>query len=147
MSCVLDALEADSSSQQLGCVAPLGWLALNTAQHVPGARSDPLLQRMAAALEPRGGAAAKAAAQLKVLLAASQPAAASGSSSSDASAATPMQVDVNAAGAAEVGGAAAGLVAVEDLWQTAGGRHDNDHQDFRDIRVMVTSTEVGAAVA
>jgi hypothetical protein len=104
---------------------------------------------MAAALEPRGGAAAKAAAQLKVLLAASQPAAASGSSSSssDASTATPMQVDVNAAGAAEVGGAAAGLVAVEDLWQTAGGRHDNDHQDFRDIRVMVTSQEVGAAVA
>jgi len=34
------------------------------------------------------------------------------------------------------------MVAVEDLLQCAGGRHDNDHQDFRDIRVMVTSEEV-----
>jgi hypothetical protein len=83
---------------------------------------------------------------LKVLLAGSQPAAASSSNGSNGEAAgAPMQVDgtaaAAAAAAAEVGGAL-GLVAVEDLWQTAGGRHDNDHQDFRDIRVMVTSEEV-----
>lgn len=141
MSCVLDALEADSSSQQLGCVAPLGWLALNTALHVPGARRDPLLLRMAAALAARGGAAAAAAAQLKVLLAASQPAAGSSSSNSSSkeSAAATMQVD---AAAFVDAGEPSELVAVEDLLQAAGGRHDNDHQDFRDIKVMVTSQEV-----
>lgn len=34
---------------------------------------------------------------------------------------------------------------MEDLFGAAGDRHDNDHQDFRDIRIMVTSDEVSAS--
>lgn len=107
---------------KLGDVAPLGWLALNTAHHVPGARQNSLLPRMAEALAPRGGAAAKAAAQLQLLLAPAQPA---------ASGAVGMEVD-----------AAPAVVAVEDLLHCAGGRHDNDKEDFRSVQLLVTSDEV-----
>jgi hypothetical protein len=133
------ALEADPANDPslgaasfLGDVAPLGWLALNTALNVPGARQNDLISHMTDALSNHGGAAAKAAAQIRMLLA---PAKAASNAASD------MDVD-SAAAVAESGPA---VVAVEDLWQTAGGRHSNDKQDFRDIQVMVTSDEVRPA--
>jgi len=142
-NCLCLALEADTVTDQsqaassyLGDAAPLGWLALNTALHVPGARQNEILGRMADALATRGGAAAKAAAQIRVLLA---PAQSTGAAVGDM-----MDVD----GAAAAGASAqAGVVAVEDLWQTAGGRHDNEHQDYWDIQIMVTSQEVGHTAA
>ncbi len=123
-SCLCLALEADSpgTGSYLGDVAPLGWLALNTALLVPDARQNALLPRMAAALSPWGGAAAKAAAQLQLLLAPAQPAA-------------------TGAGEKQADGAPA-VVAVEDLLHCAGGRHDNDKEDFRSVKVLVTSEEV-----
>lgn len=136
-SCLCTALEADPANDSslnaasfLGDVAPLGWLALNAALNVPGARQNDLISRMADALSNRGGTAAKAAAQIRVLLAPAQAA---------ANAASDMDVDSAAAGGTETSPA---VVAVEDLWQTAGGRHSNDKQDFRDVQVMVTSDEV-----
>jgi hypothetical protein len=135
-SCLCIALEEDPANDPslgaasfLGDVAPLGWLALNTALNVPGARQDELISRMANALSNSGGAAAKAAAQIRVLLAPAQAA---------ANAASDMDVDSAPAGAET----SPAVVAVEDLWQTAGGRHSNDKQDFRDVQVMVTSDEV-----
>jgi hypothetical protein len=38
-------------------------------------------------------------------------------------------------------------VALEDLAARAGGRHDNDHVDFRNIRITPTPGEVSEAVA
>eukprot|EP00775_Hariotina_reticulata_P004273 gene4273-4526_t len=136
-SCLVRILEADSngSGVALGDVTPLGWLALNTVMQVPGARSDAVMLQMMTALQSHGGGAASAAAQLKNLLAASQPSAAgddaAGANGVEAAA---MQVDQQSEQPQR-------MVAVEDLLQCAGGRHDNDHQDFRDIRVMVTSQE------
>jgi len=46
----------------------MGWLALSTALHVPGARSDPVLLQLMNGLQSRGGGAAVAAGQLKNLL-------------------------------------------------------------------------------
>jgi hypothetical protein len=123
-------------ASSLGDPTPLGWLVLNLALHVRGARDHADLTPIADALEPRGGAASKAAALVRVLRAPPQPACAGGgdAGAGDDQGADDMQVDE-----------AVGVVAVGDLWQTAGGRHDNDHQDFRDIEVMVTSQEVWVA--
>lgn len=128
LQCLCKALETSGST--LGDVAPLGWLALNTALHVQGARQNEAIGRMAEALATHEGAAARAAAQIRVLLAPAQSTTAS---------AQPMDVDGPADAAAE---SDAAFVAVDDLWQTAGGRHDNDHNDYREIQIMVTSQEV-----
>jgi hypothetical protein len=133
LQCLCSALE--TSAAALGDVSPLGWLALNTALHVPGARQNESISRMADALATQGGATAKAAAQIRMLLAPAQ--------GSSASSAQPMDTDGPAAApAGEQAEGGPAVVAVEDLWQTAGGRHDNDHQDYRDIKIMVTSEEV-----
>ena len=73
-----------------------------------------------------GAAGAAAVKQLKVLLA-------------GVSAASDSKVEESQGGG---GAARGGMVALEDLAAAAGGRHDNDHADYRDIKVMVTSEEV-----
>jgi hypothetical protein len=86
----------------------VAWFALSVAQRVDGARSDPALLALIAPLEARGGAAKQAAKQLRVL--------------------------TSGAAAGEGGGGGGGAeeaVGVEDLETAAGGRHDNDHPDFR----------------
>jgi hypothetical protein len=137
-SCLVNILEANSRGAgiPLGDVTPLGWLTLNTVMTVPGARNDLVMVQMMDALQSHGGGAASAAAQLKNLLAASQPSAAGSEAAGSGPEGSDMQVDQPNQQQLQR------MVAVEDLMQCAGGRHDNDHQDFRDIRVMVTSQEV-----
>jgi hypothetical protein len=141
MDCVAQSLESDnhspSASTMLGDVTPLGWFALKVALEVPGARADPLLPQLAAALKPRGGGAAAAAAQLEVLLA-PQAAAEEGSGDNGGS----SRAGGLAAAAAAVVRMAQQVVGLQDLRQYAGGRHDNDKVDYRDIQIMVTSEEV-----
>ena len=104
------------------------------ASQVEGARADPLFLDFIQPLEKHAGGAVEAARQLKVLLAAAI-AVADGSGDGNPA----------AAAAAEAAGTGDGaLLGVEDLLLFAGGRHDNDHADYRAISIMVTSEEVGA---
>jgi hypothetical protein len=116
----------------LGDVDPLGWFGLRLALDVQGARADPLLPQLAVALKPYKGGAAVAADQLEVLLA-PQAAAEEGSAASSSSRGGELAAAVRMAKQ---------VVGLQDLRQYAGGRHDNDKVDYRDIKIMVTSQEV-----
>ncbi len=94
--------------------APVAWFFLNVALTVEGARRDPHVRQAAEAMQGLTGAAAQAAKQLQNLLASGSSAAPS------ATAVSPL----------------------EHLQSQAGGRHDNDHSDFRSIAIMPTSQEV-----
>jgi hypothetical protein len=48
--------------------------------------------------------------------------------------------------AAAAAAAAAGMQAVDDLLYAPGGRHDNDHADFRDIDITVKSDEASVSL-
>jgi hypothetical protein len=67
------------------------------------ARADSLVQQFVGPLKRCGGAAAEAARQLEVMI----------------------------TGATVGAGANEDHIAIEDLAQQAGGRHDNDHADYR----------------
>jgi hypothetical protein len=118
------ALEA-RHVQGPAAVAAVGWFVLQVASQIEGARSDPEVQQLLPPLEAAGGAAAAAAQQMRVLL---------GSSNAAAGGAA-------APGSSAAGGPAA-MLAVADLQAMAGGRHDNDREDFRDIAIMPTAEEV-----
>eukprot|EP00983_Pelagomonas_calceolata_P002771 91965-Pelagomonas_calceolata.AAC.3 len=98
---------------------PLGWFFLMVASSNPDVRCDPDWANLVEPLLKLGGPAATAAQQLEVVLA----------------------------------GAAVGMgqgshnvtLAVEDL-HTQGGRHDNDDPDFRTIKILPTTAEVGSGV-
>jgi hypothetical protein len=96
---------------------------------VEGAKTNPEVLKMIEPLHQLGGGGADAAAQLRILT--YSPAEASSS-------AGPCPTDQEGVMTRDVGG----MIAVEDLQMQAGGRHDNDHANFRDIKIMVTSDEV-----
>jgi hypothetical protein len=116
-----------SSTSALGC------FLLNVAANVEGARTDPELLQMVEPLGKlatscaAGAAGAAAVEQLRVLFA-------------GVSSASEDTVEGGKGVQGRQGGG--GMVALEDLAAAAGGRHDNDHADYRDIKVMVTSEEV-----
>jgi hypothetical protein len=96
---------------------------------VDGAKTNPEVLKMIQPLQRLGGGGADAAAQLMVLTYSA------GEASSSAVHGPTDQEEP----ARDVGG----MIAVEDLQMQAGGRHDNDKTNFRDIKIMVTSDEVG----
>lgn len=49
---------------------------------------------------------------------------------------------LNSSGNAYIVGEKGGLVGLDDLRMQPGGRHDNDHFDYRSIGIMITSAEV-----
>jgi hypothetical protein len=121
MACLRTALEKEVVADAAGAAA-VGWFVLSVASYVEGARDDGEVGGMVEVLEAAGGGAAAAAEQLKVLRA---------------------------------GGEGAGreepslwsrMLGLEDLKMRAGGRHDNDKTNFRDIQIMVTSEEVSSAL-
>jgi hypothetical protein len=150
------------SSGSESCSGSVGCFLLNVAAHVPGARADPELLQLLEPLERLGGAGAAAVHQLKVLLAgvmsSSTKTAAAGSGGwgegqgpggddggTGSAVGTAGEAGSTGEGSEKVLQAAAGgagMVGLEDLRMQAGGRHDNDHVDFRDIKIMVTSEEV-----
>lgn len=97
--------------------APLGWFLLTLASQVEDARQDPVVLAMADLLLRCEGGAKKAGHQLKVVLAGVE-AAASGQTAS-----------------------VPNIIALEDLHTGPGGRHDNDHYDYRSIKVIPTPEE------
>lgn len=116
----------------------VGWLLLTLAQQLEDARTDTTIAQCIAPLKELGGAAATAAHKLEVVLAASA-----------AGAGPAAGVESTANGHAPSGpgqGQGPMIEALEDLQQQAGGRHSNDHADFRSIRIMVTSDEVSEKV-
>lgn len=125
MECLLNAL---LTSPDLNKPEAIGWLILSAASLFENARSDPSLSDFIPPLQARGGAAAAAAAQLRVVLAGT-----AGANNSPG--------DGQSAQAGDVG-----VMAIEDLAEQAGGRHDNDHADYRSITLLPTSEEVCVCV-
>ncbi|GAX74369.1 hypothetical protein CEUSTIGMA_g1818.t1 [Chlamydomonas eustigma] len=98
-------------------LSPLGWFALTLAQKDEEARKDPMLLQLADLLEASEGPAAKTGRQLRTVLAGTQAAAAA-------------EADVSES-----------LIAIEDIQAGPGGRHDNDHMDYRSIKIIPTASE------
>ena len=138
-------------------MGPVGCFLLNIAANVPGAKSDPEVLQLLGPLEKLGGAGETAVRQLKVLLAgvmattaAATPAGAGGGrnsgGTSDSNAGGEAEGHVGVGTSVSAAAASGGMVALEDLCMQAGGRHDNDDAEFRDIKIMVTSQEVRGEV-
>lgn len=142
LACLCSALKSGSISDP----APVGWFALTIASNFEDARGDPDIATLVPLLEGQQGAAANAAKRLAVVLAGSSGSGSASGSSGSATAGTSGSAGV-AGGSGDVGVAGGvegdhGGLALEDLAQLAGGRHDNDHADYRSIKIMVTSEEV-----
>lgn len=103
-----------SAGSEPDAARALGWFVLNVAIQQPDARTDPEVSKFVEPLKQAGGAAHEAGAKLEIVL----------------------------AGGLLQNGGVDGIMAAEDLAQAAGGRHDNDHADFRSISINVTSEEV-----
>lgn len=104
--------------------APVGWFLLSIVTSVEGSRTSPAVLSLAAALKARGDNSSKS---LDIVLLGAS-----------------LLSDTGGAGPPAVPAAnGAGLVALEDLRLQPGGRHNNDHTDYRSISIMITSEEVG----
>ncbi|KAG2492324.1 hypothetical protein HYH03_009275 [Edaphochlamys debaryana] len=125
LNCVAEAVEAGAVAE----AAPVGWWLLVLASQAEEVRHSPEVRRVAELLRGRGGDAAKVAGQLQVVLAGAQAGAQAGAGA--------------AAGLVEAaaGGPGGSGVALEDLLLGPGGRHDNDHTDYRSIKIVPTSDE------
>lgn len=121
------ALTSGQLQEPAAAGTAVGWFVLQVASSIEGGRSDPDVQLMIDPLESLGGGGASAAQQLRVLL---------------GSAATAAE-DAAGAGGSTAGGST--MLAVADLQAMAGGRHDNDKADFRDISILPTAEEVSSA--
>ncbi|GFH06098.1 helicase ATP-binding domain-containing protein [Haematococcus lacustris] len=110
---LLPSLGDTITSGTLPDATPVAWFALTLAINSEAARANPELEALVQPLLACGGGAAVAARQLKQVL---SPAGSGPGSSGQAP-------------------------ALEDLRVQAGGRHDNDAPNFRDIKIIPTSEE------
>ncbi|KAG2495742.1 hypothetical protein HYH03_006339 [Edaphochlamys debaryana] len=122
---LLGCVEAAVKASAVADPAPVGWWLLVLASQVEEVRRSADVLRLAELLQSHGGDATKVAQQLKVVLA--------GAAAAAEAAAT--------AGGSTGSKTGAGGVALEDLLLGPGGRHDNDHVDYRSITVLPTSEE------
>jgi hypothetical protein len=126
LACLHAALGSSQLQDPAAAGTAVGWFVLQVAGGIQGGRTDPDVAQMIAALEQLDGGGASAAQQLRVLLGSAEVAAAAGAGGPDGSAASGST-----------------MLAVADLQVMAGGRHDNDKADFRDIGILPTAEEVG----
>ncbi|KAJ9507652.1 hypothetical protein QJQ45_019168 [Haematococcus lacustris] len=110
---LLPALGEAITSGSLPDATPVAWFALTLALNSETARANPELEALVQPLLTCGGGAAVAAKQLKQVL-------------------SPAGPSPGSSGLA---------LALEDLRVQAGGRHDNDAPNFRDIKIVPTSEE------
>ncbi|KAL6759012.1 hypothetical protein V8C86DRAFT_3133805 [Haematococcus lacustris] len=110
---LLPRLGAAITSGSLPDAAPVAWFALTLAVNSETARANPELEALVHPLLACGGGAAVAARLLKPVL-------------------SPAGLGLGSSGQ---------VLALEDLRMQAGGRHDNDAPNFRNIKIVFTSDE------
>lgn len=98
---------------------PIGWFLLAIVTSAEESRTDRAVLSLAAALKARGDRSSKS---LEVVL---------------------LGASVPGSGPAGPGAAVwNALVGLQEVKLQPGGRHDNDHADYRSIAIMITSEEV-----
>ncbi|KAL6755287.1 hypothetical protein V8C86DRAFT_232475 [Haematococcus lacustris] len=116
---LLPRLGAAITSGSLPDATPVAWFAITLAVNSETTRANPELEALVQPLLTCGGGAALAARLLKHVL-------------------SPAGLGLGSSGQ---------VLALEDLRMQAGGRHDNDAPNFRDIKIVFTSDEVGGCRA
>ncbi|KXZ51993.1 hypothetical protein GPECTOR_10g1015 [Gonium pectorale] len=118
---LLQCLDGAITAGKVADASPVGWFLLTLASQLEEVRQSPEVKQLADTLLARGGDAEKVARRLKVVLA--------------GTAATGGPDWMHPAAVDREG------LALEDLIAGPGGRHDNDHVDYRSIKIQPTSDE------
>ncbi|GFR50032.1 hypothetical protein Agub_g12193 [Astrephomene gubernaculifera] len=142
---LLGCLQAAVASGQLAEAAPVGWFLLMLATELDEVRRSPEVRRLADLLAAQGGDGAKVAQRLHMVLAGAAEAAAGagaagvtgGRNNGATTRASARARDGSGSGRRQQGAG----IALEDLLAGPGGRHDNDHVDYRSIQILTTSDE------